>query len=193
MATFNIQPVEYLGKRLTELGDRISAGFYPLFTDYQINNQIRVSDLDPRILFGSKDDPSGLWIHGHGLIRFLSGLGLEPIIGITSLNSTNSSRRRFERGEEDRIYGLADSNGTKVVYVSAPLPEFDVLDSDAHVEMISIVARHEMGHAFGLVHHDNILSKKRGLCLMNREGYEGLVEGKNIRFCKDCKKKLGIN
>ena len=43
MTTLKIQPVEYRGKRLEEVGERIVATFSPLFDNFEILDEIKLA------------------------------------------------------------------------------------------------------------------------------------------------------
>ena len=145
MTKLKIQPVMYNSRRLNEVADKIVTVFNPIMNDYQINDRLDSLVLKLILSESVNNDISTELLCGH-FLKLLSECGT-PILGITSLTMGSWS------------YGMG-SPTYKSAYVSTARSEFGRLDSDIHVERVVIEALHELGHVFGLSHHEGPLPKK---------------------------------
>ncbi len=182
MAILKIQPVNYKGKRLNEVGDRIVDVFNPLIDDYEINNKLLLLKHPLDMLMDlTRGRVSNLFlpieINNNYFAEYLSHYG-QPILGITSIPA-KSIRHGW-------LYGFADIT-RKSTFVSTSRFEYD-LDSDSHIKRIIITSLHELGHVFGLEHHiGDVFTLNGRYCPMT-------VYNTNFKdtstFCTECSDRL---
>lgn len=192
-----IQPIEYSGKRLNELGKRVVSVYSSIFKDYEILEPLSKENL--KEIQTSKESLKEImkesWINGEKFNSFLKKPG-KYILGVTGLPVTRNKNK-------DWVYGKG-WNLTSNAFVSTFRPEFNKIDSNIHLERVIIEALHELGHVFELDHHyKRTETKNSKLCPMD------VSLGKNVRknmitweeyissrdsfsFCEECSKKLGI-
>lgn len=187
MAQLIIQPVCYEGKRLPELGDRILAVFNPLFDDYVIRSQLTLAHIPPDFLkkqFGIEGEYFPVFLSWHG----------KPILGITKLEAF--------RKDGKWVYGYG-SQPHKAAFVSTFKREFKLIDTDEHLERVVIESLHELGHVFGLGHHDESIqiTKNNKYCPMTT-AHASQARAKKITwaefisardstaFCDECYERL---
>lgn len=152
MSILKIQPIQYNGKQLDEVGRGVLSAFHPLLEGFIIGPDI---SSDPVHRWSVR---YGYHIFGPDLIEYMSQLG-SFLLGVTQLYTI----RKFGVW----TYGQGSST-RKVAYVSSYGPEFDHLDSDTHVERLSIEAI--AGHIT----------------------WEEYISSRDMKFCDECYEKLGI-
>ena len=128
MPTLNIQPVEYSGKKLNDLGERIISEFYPLIDGFIINREITLKELveeDRRKdLYGRRIleetsifPPYSVALVDSGFFYFLSKYDT-PILSITSLPIINSAHPTDDISKLITIVipeGLTDTETQKLI------------------------------------------------------------------------------
>lgn len=192
MTLLYIQPIAYEAQRLPEIGERIVAAFPSLLESYVLRPNMIISEDEKKIILRrDKRNTPSLNIDATGLLEFLA-FGEVPCLGITSF---------FCREEESRFWGKSSFN-QRTAYLATAEPEFEERDTDVHVERVVIEALHELGHVFGLDHHEGLeVTASQKYCPMTtvheavaREGIITWGEYISLRdstsFCDDCTEEL---
>ena len=188
MPILRIQPISYSGKRLPELGERVLRALYPRIDDFVIRPGIQY-EAAYQASGDKSDPPASLPSVGPDFLDYLARYG-RFVLGITSLPAI-----RNQYG--DWLFGQARPS-VQVAYVSSSRPPFKALDSDEHVERLSIEAIHEAGHIFGLNDHYRVDKKTRSgkRCPMTRAHasdarrgvitWEDYISSRDFVFCPEC-------
>ncbi len=192
MTLLYIQPIAYAAQRLPEIGERIVAAFPSLLERYLLQPNMIISEDEKKIILRrDKRNLPSLNIDATNLLGFLA-LGKVPCLGITSF---------FCREEVNRYWGKS-SFDQRTAYLATGEPEFEVPDTNIHVERVVIEGLHELGHIFGLDHHESLLVTSSGkYCPMTvvheavaREGTITWGEYISLRdptsFCTECYEKM---
>ena len=208
MIKLKIKPVEYEGRRLQELGDRIVQVFYPLVNKFRLLPEIGLRTLlKKRELYNPEEfryhtilfePPFYVSINGKPFSEFLSGYGT-PILGVSQMSMSKwtifseipDALHRFSWYSSDSKcpegYG---SSEFKTAIVSTFNPKYGKLDTDRHLERLVRVAVHEIGHSLGLNHHRRkVETSNDKLCPMMPRGE---IESADYMLCKYCYRALGI-
>ena len=202
-----IKPVEYNGMRLDEVGEGVVRAFYPLIGGFHILRPLRISNAPAHYFSESwhstpysapffrteKYPPYHAGVDAERFLYFILRYG-EPVLGITSLPVLDIRR--------DIMYGKALSGAERSSFVSTYSKEFGPVDSDDHLGKLIRLSIHEVGHTFGLEHHDNHVEIASNLCPME-DGHRDYALGghitwsefllaSNTRLCDQCREQLGI-
>ncbi|HLG23345.1 MAG TPA: hypothetical protein VI564_00265 [Candidatus Nanoarchaeia archaeon] len=186
-----IQPLEFKGERLDEVGKRIVAIFHPLFTGYSINDKLQLSDTEAGLIT-ERNSAHETIVYSPSLPKLFLDY-IKPLLVITSLGVINNNRTSVYGGS-DKFY--------EVDFISA-YKSYGVLNSDHSIDAIVSVAIHELGHRFGLEHHKWIgrYTSKQKYCPMTTEHIWDKAEGRitsseylslqdSASFCRGCTKKV---
>ncbi len=191
-----IQPIEYKGSRLAEVGERVVGVFHLTFNDYVINKRLRASDLGDILQSERKDGlfAPGRWVEKGKFLTYLEAYG-KFTVGITSLGVVNDDNRLFGSGRRE----------SRVACVSTADKAFGRVNSGIYLERVAIEALHELGHVFGLSHHDNEIRKTANgkYCPMTTVHSERVLAGEITwaqyisardpnAFCDSCYWRLGM-
>lgn len=195
LTTLILQPVEYSGNRLHEVGERIVTVFYPLLTDYKLNEGMSIADLGSILQYATRNSQKP-YLRGQLLLDFLSNYE-KPILGITTIPTVQ---------ENDLwCYGQGSSS-RKTAYVSVSRREFNKVDWNTHIDRLTVEGLHELGHIFKLDHHlgpSATITSNKKRCPMDvshgEEARNGTISWREYissrdqnSFCKDCCHQRGI-
>ncbi len=199
-----IKPVEYKGTRLREVGEGVVRTLYPRFDDFRILRPLKLTKVASRYMstypkgfppFFRTNKYTEYSINSREFLFFLLSYYREPLLGITSLPSFDFN------GYEMYGQALLPSEG-RYSFVSTYPKEFGSVDSDDHIEKLTRMSIHEVGHSFGLQHHENNKPAATNLCPMetghNEYANESIITweeyilARSTRLCNDCRGQLGI-
>lgn len=201
MSTLTIQPIEYKGKRLGEVGDRILSAFHPVIDDFTIAEEIGLEGLvkiekDSGRKFLDKTDlfpPYPIAIHVINLFfvkRFLTKKYWKPILIVTQLPIY------FDTLFYELLYGKGHDG---IAFVSTYRSEIGEEDSYKHIGGLTTQTLHELGHGFGLEHHtkettqDKFCPMKQLELVKVKSGEltpEKYITSLDYLFCSDCSEAL---
>jgi len=170
MSTLTIKPVEYAGRRLQELGDRVTTAFYPAIENFKIADRLSLRELlfkdaiDPiHADFLTEEDfsrPYRIAFYGFTFGNLLSRFG-GLVLGVTDVPLTFMGPKdsykplvhRFNYSLEG-VEGIGDQkNNHQLAVVSTHRKVFRKEDSDYYIDRLVRLAIHEVGHSFSLEHH----------------------------------------
>ena len=157
MAQLVIQPINYNGHRLYEIGEQVVKQFYPLIHDFDIRRGLDIKDMDG---FAPRLEPKGSGstiIYPDGstpatslFILFLYGINGQmngPTLGVTSLKALDSKGKY--------LYGEGLSKWMSG-FVTDYRPEGSAFKDFPQLSV------HEVGHMYGLKHHFPDKNQKNG-------------------------------
>lgn len=191
MSKLGIITIEYDGQRLEDIGAGVVSALEPLVSGFDV-----IKRLDLRDLVLNFEPVQELYKPPK--------LALKPLGDILPYKNPTLlvSNLPLLSQMGSHMLGIANEE-SKLAYVSTYKPDFGELDSEEHVERVVVEALHELGHCFGLGHHEERVETHKGkLCLMTVAHDGDFIRGRitgadyiSMRdkfFCGRCYVKLGI-
>ncbi|MEK6858054.1 MAG: hypothetical protein AABX39_05700 [Nanoarchaeota archaeon] len=186
----NIVPIEYDKRGLEEIVRIICNAFPDFFDGFHVEENISRSAYK-KTLQNAKGNLS--YLLNLNILKLLNDFE-KPALGITSCAVV----KHCEGNKFLPVYGGAIKNDS--CFVSMYCPELSVIDG--YSRRAGIVCIHELGHFFGLGHHEYCeeIPAKNSLCPMEighrvfRDKKEislaHYFDARKTEFCEECKKKL---
>ena len=166
MTTLKIQPVEYSGNGLDVLCRAIIGRFYPLIQDFDVFDNLTLNTLlknHPRLKGRNIKSEDQIALDSNTFLSYLAiSNGYGYILGVTSLPVRDwwfdaiwsPLTLKFDPRKHKTIDGQAgNEDNYGVAFVSTYRNSNRLFQGDS-LEGLITTAVHEIGHIFGLIHHN---------------------------------------